>query len=233
LDLVGEEFLRRARVESSDDGLAYGVLAEGGRVWAVRGEPGARGAVLRYPASQARFLRVTLLAGAGDVRIAGAQVAPPPARVPSRSAPVEVVAVAREDGRRTVVDLDLGGRPPPRAALVVEASTPAFERTVRAQAREGEALRTLGCGVVWRAPEAPPDAREHLAVALSDGAPRRVRARLGPLAPNPRHAPRPDDRPFTERHRGALGVALAALVAALGAWAVRLPRSPAAPPGGP
>jgi hypothetical protein len=295
LELEGEEFLRRARVESSDDGKRFGVLEEGGRVWAVRGEPQARGVVLRYPTSQARFLRVTLLPGAGGpVRIAGARVAPPPRAVPSRSEPAKVASVRRDEARRTVVVVDLGGRVPVRAALRLHIATPAFERRVRAEAGEGEARRTVGWGVVWRAPEAArdaaPDAREHLEIALSDPAADRIEvviddgdaaplavtgasvvwapdevvfradsggahrllvgdaravapaydlaavlarspgasaepARLGPLAPNPRHAPPGDLRPFTERHRTALALGLAALLAILGAWTVRLLRS--------
>ena len=289
LELVGVEFLRRARVESSEDGRAFGVLAEGGRVWAIRGEPRARGDALRYPTSRARFLRVTLLPGGGTVRISGARVALPPAAPERRTAGATLLSVAREDGKRTAVDVDLGGRAPPGATLRLQTGAAAFERTVRVFVREGEAFQPAGCGVVWRAPEAAPDAREHLEVPLASGAVGRVRlvledgdalpldvtgaalawspeevvfrasaagahralagalgagrpaydlaavlarspgavpgeAGLGPFAPNPRHAPPPDARPFTERHRTALAVALAALVAGLGAWAVRLLR---------
>ena len=290
LELAGEEFLRRARIESSEDGRAFGVLAEGGRVWAIRGEPRARGDALRYPTSRARFLRVTLLPGGGRVRISGARVTLPPAAPERRTAAATVLSVAREDGRRTAVDVDLGGRTPPGAALRLETGAAAFERTVRVFAGEGEALRPAGCGVVWRAPEAAPDAREQLEVPLAVGASGRVRlvvedgdapplavtgaalawspeevvfraaaagayralagdpeagrpsydvaavlarspgavpglAGLGPFAPNPRHTPPPDRRPFTERHRMTLAVALAALLVGLGGWAVRLLRS--------
>ncbi len=51
----------------------------------------------------------------------------------------------------------------------------------------------------------------------------------GPEQPNPAWQPRPDDRPFTERHPALLWVALAAVIALLGAIALRSAK-PAAPP---
>jgi hypothetical protein len=218
-------------------------------------------------------------------------VALPPPAPERRTAAATLLSVAREEGRRTAVEVDLGGRAPPGATLRLEIRATAFERTVRVFVREGEVLRPAGCGVVWRAPEAAPGAREQLEVPLSGtagqvrlvvddgdalplavtgaalawspeevvfraatagahralaGAPGAGRpaydlaavlarspgavpgeAGLGPCAPNPRHAPPPDARPFTERHRTALAGALAALLSVLGAWAVRLLRSAA------
>jgi hypothetical protein len=52
----------------------------------------------------------------------------------------------------------------------------------------------------------------------------------GPEQPNPAYQPRPDDRPFTERHPALLWVALAAVIALLGAIALRsAKRVPPAP----
>jgi hypothetical protein len=52
-----------------------------------------------------------------------------------------------------------------------------------------------------------------------------ARASLGPAKPNARYAPAEAPRPFTERHRGPLGVALAAVFGGLAFWAVRMLRA--------
>jgi hypothetical protein len=46
-------------------------------------------------------------------------------------------------------------------------------------------------------------------------------SRLGPESANPRFQPRPDSRPFTERHPALLWIALGAVVLLLGAVALR------------
>jgi len=51
----------------------------------------------------------------------------------------------------------------------------------------------------------------------------------GPEQPNPAYQPRPDDRPFTEKHPALLWVSLAVVIALLGAIALRSAK-PAAPP---
>jgi hypothetical protein len=56
-------------------------------------------------------------------------------------------------------------------------------------------------------------------------------AQLGPAQPNPRFHEAAPALPFSERHRGALSIALAALFGGLALWAVRLLRR--APPGSP
>jgi hypothetical protein len=48
-----------------------------------------------------------------------------------------------------------------------------------------------------------------------------IEATAGPEEPNPAYQPRPDDRPFTERHPALLWVALGAVIALLGAIALR------------
>jgi Protein of unknown function (DUF3999) len=56
-----------------------------------------------------------------------------------------------------------------------------------------------------------------------------VQAALEPEQPNPEYQPRPDSRPFTERHPALLWIALAAVVAALGVIALRSARSTPGP----
>jgi hypothetical protein len=53
----------------------------------------------------------------------------------------------------------------------------------------------------------------------------------GPEALNPAYQPRPDDRPFTERHPVLLWVALGAVIALLGAIALRSAKRSTPPPG--
>ncbi|MDR3792808.1 MAG: DUF3999 family protein [Terracidiphilus sp.] len=54
-----------------------------------------------------------------------------------------------------------------------------------------------------------------------------ARATLGPEQPNPAYKPRPDLRPFTEKHPALLSIALAAVVLLLGFIALRsLPKGP-------
>ena len=48
-----------------------------------------------------------------------------------------------------------------------------------------------------------------------------VRAALGPELGNPEYRPRPDERPFTERHPALLWVALVLVIALLGGIALR------------
>jgi len=62
------------------------------------------------------------------------------------------------------------------------------------------------------------------------GEPDAAPARLGPSAPNSRFRAAEPVVPFSERHRWIMSAALAALLAALALWAVRLLRAP--PSGG-
>jgi len=295
LEISGDEFLRRARVEVSDDRRRWGLAADAGRVWAVRGEPGARGQQLRYPPSDARFLRVTLLPGEGDaVRITGARVffGEPARPTEVRERGLRLGRTWRDpDGRRTFVEVALDGPAAFASELRVTIATPAFERRVRVLASDGgDVWYGVGSGVLWRSPGAGPGEREGLALPLAAGAAGRLRleiddgdasplalegvalawhpdeivfraeragphtlhvgaratsapaydlaavlarspgekpgaARLAVLGPNPGHVPPPAARmPFTERHRGALAVLLAAVVLALAWWTVRLLR---------
>jgi hypothetical protein len=52
-------------------------------------------------------------------------------------------------------------------------------------------------------------------------------ATSGPEQPNAGYQPRPDDRPFTEKHPALLWIALVAVIALLGAIALRSAKRPA------
>jgi hypothetical protein len=169
LDLAGQEFLRRVRVESSDDGHGFGLLSDQGRVFAVAGRP-ERAAQVHYPTSAARYLRVTLLPGAGEVAITGAAVLDAAAEAdhPVRRMAVALAAQAFDArARRTFVDLDLGGGGLPAEAVVLSTAAPAFERRVRVHwsARRDWFVAGPG-GLLWRAAGGPPEDRENLRLEL-------------------------------------------------------------------
>jgi hypothetical protein len=289
LGLQGDDFLRRVRVESSEDGRRWGVLADGPRVYAVPGVEGARRTTVPHPPSEARWLRVTLLRGAGKApRVGGVRAlrrspAPPPVDVLERPAPPRVPG---PEGRTSLHDLDLGAPGVPVTAVVLAVDTPAFERRVRVLGSEdGKTYATLGEGLAFRVPgddelriAVRPAGRRWLRIEIADGdapplalsrvtlewparelvldaraagphrlyagrddarapaydvaavlarAPRTrvLPATLGPPRPNPDHRAAGEAVPFTERHRGAIGAGILVVLAALGAFAVRLIRS--------
>ncbi len=183
LEIAGDEFLRRARVEVSEDQRRWGLAADGGRVWAVRGEAAGRGLTLRYPASDARFLRVTLLAAGGDpVRITGARVffSDPPPPADTRERGLRIGRTWRDsEGRRTLVELTLDGPSGFASELRLATTTPAFERRARVLGADGgEVWYGVGSGVVWRSPGAGPGEREGLTLPLAAGAARRLRLEI-------------------------------------------------------
>jgi uncharacterized membrane protein len=183
LELAGDEFLRRARIEVSNDGRRWGLAAEGGRVWSVRGESGARGLALRYPASDMRFLRVTLLPAEGDrVRITGGRVffsdPPRPAQVRERG--LAIGRTSRDPaGRRTLVELALDAPAAVASELRLAIATPAFERRARVLANDGgDVWYGAGSGVLWRSPGAGPGERQGLAIPVALGSARRLRLEI-------------------------------------------------------
>jgi hypothetical protein len=166
LDLVveGDEFLREVRLEISSDGKAYGILSEGQRVWAIRDLPGSRHTSVRHPVSEARWVRVTLLPGAGTPpRITAASAAvDEAAAAPLRALPVAVPAPRRSpDGKETLLDLDLGAEGLPVEAIELDGASEAYERQVRVLASaDGAHWEAAGGGAIWRSPVAAsrPDA---------------------------------------------------------------------------
>ncbi|MFT3917709.1 MAG: DUF2339 domain-containing protein [Anaeromyxobacteraceae bacterium] len=158
LELDGADFLRRARVETSDDGRRWGVLVDGPRVYAVPGGEGleaVRHTALAHPPSETRWLRVTLLPGAGKPRLLGASAV----RRPSAPPPIDTLALpvpARADdpARKTSRwDVDLGAGGVPFEAVSLAVSTQAFERRVRLLGSDdGKTWVGLGGGLVFRVP---------------------------------------------------------------------------------
>jgi hypothetical protein len=184
LDLAGDEFLREARVETSEDGRLWGLAAEGGRVYAVKDLPGARRTTLRYPTSDARWLRVTLLPGSGAApRILGARLFfVPVSRQEVRSLPVAPSGPwPAPGGRRSRFEIDLGAPGIPADAVVLQPAPGLFERAARAYASaDREYWSPAGAGLLWRAPEGrlPAAARENARIPLSGARQRWLRVEI-------------------------------------------------------
>jgi len=299
LSIEGADFLRRTRVEVSDDGRSWALLARGGHVFRVGGDAPAERTAVSYPASDARYVRVTLEGGPGaaarPVRVTGVQarLVPPGSPQPVRALELRVVSSETVAERRaTRVEFECESPRVPVHALLLQVSRPAqFERRVTVQASDdGRRWVSAGGGLVYRVAPGEENlrvdlhARGHrrLRAEIDDGdapplsvvaaqaeyrpqellfraetagthmlcagdpdlaAPRYdlaqvlartgdapvAAARLGAVRENPAHIrtqpPQPPPPPFTERHRGALGVALGLVVAGLAAWTLVLLRN--------
>ena len=137
LDLQGHNYVRRVKVESSDDGSTYTLIRRGPVVYSVD-NGGAYGRVT-YALSQARFLRVTLLAGDGhNPRIRGGRVTHMDHGVTSRHGTIPLTIVSNErieesagaGQHSSVLTLDTGAAGVPISALRFQIGPGAFERRV-------------------------------------------------------------------------------------------------------
>jgi hypothetical protein len=189
LDLMGDEFLREARIETSEDGRRWGLAAEGGRVYAVKDLPEARRTFLRYPASDARWLRVTLLPGSGaPPRILGARLffAPISRREVRGLAAAVAGPTPAPGGRRSRFEIDLGAPGIPVNAVVLRTAAagsepPPHERAARVYASaDRQYWSPAGAGLLWRAPEGrlPAADRENARIAVSGAGQRWLRVEI-------------------------------------------------------
>jgi hypothetical protein len=134
VDADGDWF-RRTRLEVSTDESNWALLAEGAYVFRVTAAGNvAAQTTLRYPVSDARYLRVTLLPSPSGppVRIAGASAAfvPPESHVPLRLLPSLKPTPLPESGEAhaNAWTVDLGAPGVPIAELALEIGDAAFER---------------------------------------------------------------------------------------------------------
>ena len=129
------DWFRRTRLEVSADESAWALLEQGQYVFRVTaGGSVTTQTTLKYPVSDARYLRVTLLRSPSGptVRISGAAAAfvPPEAHVPLRllpSLPPQPLAESGE-AQANAWTIDLGARGVPIAELALDITDPAFER---------------------------------------------------------------------------------------------------------
>jgi hypothetical protein len=176
LEIDHTDYLRRTRVESSEDGRTFGILAEGGYVFDLAtGGPRAVRTWIRYPTTHCRYLRVTLLPGDDRqaLRIRKATLPPivrPPARPYERRVTLPFVGAPITGKGRTVYRLAAlpGGVPLERIDLEVE--TPEFVRRVTLEAStRRQAWFRIGGGVLYRVRQdqrRPPRVDEALSLQL-------------------------------------------------------------------
>ncbi|MDF1565122.1 MAG: DUF2339 domain-containing protein [Deltaproteobacteria bacterium] len=158
LEIAGDDFLRRARIEVSDDREAWATLGGGVVVRSAHGTHRVDRTELGYPRSASRYLRVTVFAPfgqpylpiqGGTVRFRPQEALPPTRRLPL---PIAETGRAANGHDESWVRLDLGEAGWPIQALHLEITDPAFERRVRVEASDtGQRWYPLGSGLVYRA----------------------------------------------------------------------------------
>jgi len=188
LDIDGSDFLRSTKVESSLDGNDFGILTQGAYVFNIStGGPHASRNLVSYPASEARYLRITLLPGTDKQRltILGAR-----AQLPGSATTAELEGTLSlkfsQDlqPKPGLTQYSLSELPPnvPIRALVLQISGEAFVRRVRVEGSTRQhAWFPVGGGVVYRVPhqgqtvhqalrlDVQPGTRPHLRLQFEDG----------------------------------------------------------------
>jgi uncharacterized membrane protein len=153
LSIEGNDFLRRARIEVATDERHFARLLDDAHVYAV-GE--TRHTAVAYPVSDARYLRVTILAGAGgQLRITGGEVsyAVSGSKPVLRRLPATLSSPASDAGPHAQVhEADLGEPGVPVERLGFDISTPAFERRASLEMSDRPPYWiTIGSGLLYRA----------------------------------------------------------------------------------
>ncbi|MDC3959584.1 DUF2339 domain-containing protein [Polyangium jinanense] len=161
LDVTGETFLRRVRVETGDSRDALGVVAEGPYVYRIRHERGTVEHVeIPYPKSEARLVRVTLLPAdaaeaGGRLSIAGGSFRCPSANDGANAfseVPLGIEEIRRDEAERsTIVTLDAGAEGVPMQAITLDVGTTELRRRVDVTATSfREVWPAVGGGVLYR-----------------------------------------------------------------------------------
>ncbi|MDI1449009.1 DUF2339 domain-containing protein [Polyangium sp. 6x1] len=166
LDVAGETFLRRVRVETGDTREALGLVAEGPYVYRIPHEHGTVQHVLvPYPRSEARLVRVTLLPSdaaeaGGRLSIRGGLFRCPSANDETNTVsevPLAVEEIRRDEAERsTIVTLDAGAEGVPIQAITLDVGTAELRRRVDVTATSfREVWPTVGGGVLYRSTPRP------------------------------------------------------------------------------
>ena len=146
LDVPVEPFVGRAEVDGSDDRRTFTRLSSTA-IYDVRGATRAVSTAVVFPPSDFRFYRIRAT-GVRGIRGATAE-AVAAAGAPVTRRPAEIST--REEGRRTVVEADLGFRRLPVHELRFASSTPAFDRPVNVYgSMDGKAFFVAGGGRLYR-----------------------------------------------------------------------------------
>ena len=157
LTLEGEDFLRRARVETGESPGAMTTVADGAYVYRIRQAGGAVAEdIVTYPPSIASLVRVTLWPDGPSTQVAirGGDVSCAPAIADERVewAPLTLEGTTRDAASHaTVVTFDAGDRGIPIRALVLDVRTPEYSRRVGVEATNYRSLwPDSGSALVYR-----------------------------------------------------------------------------------
>jgi len=161
LDVSGDTFLRRVRVETGDERDMFGTAVEGPFVYRIAHEHGTvEHLEVPYPRSEARMVRITLLpseaAEAGErLRIRGATFrcpAPESRAAPVFEVPLVIEEVFRDEEQKTTrLTLDAGAHGIPLRAITLDIDTPEFSRRVDVSATSfREVWPGVGGGMIYR-----------------------------------------------------------------------------------
>ena len=170
LDVPLEPFVGRAEVYGSDDRRTFTRLSSTA-IYDVRGATRAVSATVVFPQSDFRYYRIRAT-GVREIRGATAEA------VTAAGAPVvrRAEIAARQAGRRTVIDADIGYRRLTVNELRFASSTPAFDRPVEVSgSMDGKAFFPAGGGRLYRFGEAgettvPVNSRyRYLRIRISNG----------------------------------------------------------------
>jgi hypothetical protein len=139
LELSGDNFRRRVRVEASDDGESWRTLTDDAWVFAVPGPPAARFETVRFPVNDQRHLRVTVFHGedeTGRVRLRAARVVPVPGpRQRERWIEPRASRSEHDESSETRVVVELEARHLPVSGIALDVADPRFFRRVVVEAR--------------------------------------------------------------------------------------------------
>jgi hypothetical protein len=170
LDVPFEPFVGRAEVYGSDDRRTFTRLSSTA-IYDVRGATRAVSATVVFPQSDFRYYRIRAT-GVKEIRGANAEA------VTAAGAPVvrRAKIAMRQEGRRTVIDADIGYRRLTVNELRFASSTPAFDRPVEVTgSMDGKAFFPAGGGRLYRFGEAgettvPVNSRyRYLRIRISNG----------------------------------------------------------------
>jgi hypothetical protein len=149
LEVPDREFTGHAVVLGADDRQGPFTRLSATGIYDARGAQPARSTVAVFPPSDFRYL---LVRATGVSRIAGASVSGARERPRLLPRPASSVSL-RQDGRRTVVTLDLGFRDVPVDELRIDAETARYERPVEISGSDsGQRFAPLAAARIFRFP---------------------------------------------------------------------------------
>ena len=170
LSIDGEDFLRKTEIEVSDDGKEFAQIQDGRVVFrSSHADKETEDLEVRYPASAARYVRVTLQPGSGTVvGFTGAEFAGPVTEPrPVQRFSLVILRTDRNTTEKTstvVLDAEEPGVPIDRIGLELESET-GFERHADVSAASDRVhWYPVGSGFIYRLPAPGGTKNESIAI---------------------------------------------------------------------